>query len=348
MSNEKAVFVPIGEFDSTRLVLEEPQERKSKNGEFTWFTSKGYYKTDDGENANLYFQLPKQFFFGFNAIYPTGMKDQDKSIEKLEGLQICYLLTSMNTIENPTEEEQYAIDTLQAIWHLTVERMKEFCNDEDIVLPGVTESAYFNAKAKDDFTIAVKPPFSHPFRKEKGKNGKDKSIEDTTKPKRTYIKLETFDKGRSMKCNTLVHGPGDVTLNPLKYLDTRGDIIPVIRWNGAYYGAHGKRSWGASLTLRLSECNYIPRKRGGPPRRMLETNTAPIELLNDAESSFPSPVGESDGEDEGFEDENDESPDKALEQAKKAKSSGSKKKVLRKKPARRRFVKKDKTEEEDD
>lgn len=346
MSNGKNIFVPIGEFDASRLVLEEPQERKSRNGEFSWFTSRGYYKDDNGDNAELYFQLPEQFFFGFNANYPNGMKDQDKSIDVIEGIQICYLLTSMETIENPTKDEQYAIDTLQSIWQLIVDRMKEFCTDEDIVLPGVTESAYFNAEAKKDPTVAVKPPFSHPMKKEKGKNGKEKLVEDTTKPKRSYIKLETFDKGRKMKCNTLVHGPGDVTLNPLKYLDRRGRIVPVIRWGGVYYGGHGKRSWGASPTFRLSECNYIPQKRGGPPRRMLATNNAPRELLEDNETNFPSPTGDSEGEDEGFETDKTESQDEALLAAKKEKTKATKR--PRKKPTRRRFVKKEKTDDDEE
>lgn len=346
MSEEKAHFVSLGEFDPSRLVLEDPVERKSKNREFSWFTSKGGYLNDDGEVCRLYLELPEQFFFGINGIYPNGTKDTEKSIEIIEGLQICYLLTSMETIENPTKDEQYAMDTLKALWQLTVKRIGEFVEDEDIELPGVTESAYHASKAKDDPSVVVKPCFDYPMKKVEGKKGKEKLEPDTSKPQRSYLKLETFGKGRKMKCNSLVYGPGDKAISPLRFLDRRGRVKPVIHWSGVYYGAHGKRSWGASVTLRVSEMNFVPQKRGGPPRRMLAKNTAPAELLDnemsDEESDFPSPSVKNEEEDHGFSDGDSETPDKALEETKKQKK---KRPQVRKKPApRRRFRKKEKEE----
>jgi len=302
MSEEKnCICVAVGDFDPSRLVLSEPRAKESKDGKFTWFVSDGFYKDDNEDLCKLYLTLPEQVSF-VNAIYDNNLSDLEKydpnnpetrnNIKNIEGFQISYPVTSIETMETPTQEESATINLLQSLWDLSKDRMGEFAKDEELDFPDVSRTSYFGAEAVKDFTKAMKPVFTYPMMKDK--NNKKKWIEDTSKPKKMKAKFNAFGKGRKIKNHTVIYGPGDKPMSPFNLLNKSGKILPVFRWDGVYWGGHGKRSWGGSVTLRLSEGTFTPMKRG-PPRRMAPRNTAPIDLLDDNDTLFPLPSGNEEG-----------------------------------------------------
>ena len=289
------IFIELHKFDPSRLVIEPAKEKSfgKKPNKIVYYVSDGYYKDDNGKPCKLYLEFPEQDVWGFNAMYPMGTVEIDKDpMVNMKNIQICYPMTSLLTLDKATADEAYAQEVFQELWNITAETMKTECSKKrgDRKVPPVTYSSYVAADKEDDWKLAVKPVSAYP------KSQKDDTKEDRSKPKRAYIKLNTFGKGADLICNTAIYGPGDRPLNARSLIDEkgRGRLKPVFSWQGIYWGAHGKKPWGASVTLRLAECNYVPGHGQGPSRRMLSRNVAPVP---DDDSSFAPPSGETD---EGF------------------------------------------------
>lgn len=303
MSSDKPHFVKLNEFDPSRLRVHKPVKHtsnKKKGGDsISWYISEGRYVNDDGDECVLYFELPKSFCFGVNAIYPIGTKQENKTFDKVDGLQICYPITSMDTIDDPSSDEQYCMDVLDGLWNAAVEALKRELEREEELIPPPTMSAGITAEKKKKWDYAIKPIYSHPT--PEGNDGK--RHEDRTKPQRTYIKLLTRGKGRDLKALTPFYGPGDRKMSAMKFIDKRGFITPVIKWDGIFWGAHGSSSYGGSVRLRVAEANFTPQEEGMTSRRFLGANTdTPVEEVDESEddnaSHFPSPLPPS--KSEGF------------------------------------------------
>ena len=56
----------------------------------------------------------------------------------------------------------------------------------------------------------------------------------------------------------MIYGPGDKKLSPFRCISVHGSCQPVVKWDGIYWGAHGRNSHGASVRLRVSEMNFSP------------------------------------------------------------------------------------------
>ena len=102
---------------------------------------------------------------------------------------------------------------------------------------------------------------------------------DHNKPQRVYIKLVTNGKGKNIKCQTSIYGPGDKKISPYRCIDIHGCCQPVVKWDGIYWGARGRNSYGTSVRLKVTEMNFFPGvlERSQPSRRMLAPNTTPVE-----------------------------------------------------------------------
>lgn len=301
------IFIPMFEFDPKRLRVRPAvtnSMKKEGGGTVEWTTSPGVYLDDDGNECEPYFEFPEQFCFGFNIQYTMGKPEET---ENIKGMQVCYSLTSMNTIDSPTKEEKYAFKVLDALYELAWKTMKKECSkpkDERIV-PAPTYSSYVTAKADNDPSSAIKPVYDHPNTPES--KDKQKKEKDASKPKRSYIRLLTRGTGADMRPLTIVHGPGDKKVSAFKYLDTKGLIHPVVSWPGIYWGAHGRNPYGGSVQLKLAECNFTPQGDGVPKRRMLGKNTAPVEEddSSGSDEEFPHPGGENSDSSEGSGDDKD-------------------------------------------
>ena len=130
--------------------------------------------------------------------------------------------------------------------------MKKFGEEEN--LPHPAFSSYLVAKERDDWAYAVKPIYNQP--KTTTKAGK--KYVDHNKPARAYIKLNTRGKGEDIECFTPIYGPGDKPLSPWKCMGIFGHCQLVVKWDGIFWGSHGKNSHGASIPLRVSEMSFTP------------------------------------------------------------------------------------------
>lgn len=295
----KDVFIPTGSFDKSRLRILDPVCNSFKKGDsvIEWTTSEGRYIDDDGKECELYFELPEQFCFGVNAVYDLMTTKEDKVIDNAKGLQICYPLTGMKSIESPSKDEKYAISVLQALWQVTWDKMKEECEKDSLLVPEPTYNSYLAAQKRKEPERAVKPVFSFPMKEDDSK----KKIEDKSKPRRAYIKLLTKGDGRKMRCSTQIYGPGDKQdKTGLKYLDVRGRVHMVVKWEGAFWGSHGQKApYGASVRLRVAQMNFTPQPDEAEKRRMLPQNSAPV-AEDDGSDNEKHHDEDSDGENEGF------------------------------------------------
>ena len=121
----------------------------------------------------------------------------------------------------------------------------------------------------EDWTYAVKPlyDYSTTINQKTGEKYKD-----YINPMRAYIKLLTKGKGKNIRCETNIFGPGNKKRSPFKYMGIHGSCHPVLHWDGIFWGSHGQASYGASIRLRVTEMNFSPRlmERSVPRRRMPE------------------------------------------------------------------------------
>ena len=282
---DKWAFIPFGTFDKSKVVIEDPVTTSfDKNGGKVYnTTSKALYPDENGELGIPVFQLAPKGCFG---VSPNHTYLKEKTEENIEGYQVCYPYTELSTVAKPTEEEQYGLDLMKALWDLTVEKGRVEATMDEPRVPAPTVNSFAGAEAqfkknKLAFQNAVKLPYEHP-------NIKDSKQKDKTKPLRSYFKLVTQGKGADCRILTPFYEPGDNKVNGKKFIEKRGVIEPCVKWEGVRWGAHQNAPHGASLKFVITEANFVP---GGnsklPKKRMLPANTAePVE--EDSEEEVPS------------------------------------------------------------
>jgi hypothetical protein len=292
-------FVPLGAFDKSRLVQKPAVASTFKKGEsdVESCTSEILYLDDDGNECIPIFEFPEGFTYGVNFVTPFGTKKEDICLEIAEGYQICYSLTSRDTIEKPTKNEKYAINILQTLNDVAWDMLVEECSkdEDDVVVPPAAYNSYLGATkgGKENRSYAIKPLLSHP-QKEVEVKGKKRKVDDRSKPLRSYFKFLTFGKGEEMSCRTLIYGPGDKKVSPQRYLDKWGNAHPCLILQGIYWGPHGPKSThGGSVRLRVNDMNFVPQKESAPVKRRLPANLAPAEEFESGDESgddsFPDP-----------------------------------------------------------
>jgi len=299
-------FVTLGTMDKSRFVIKDPETTSFKKGKDVIETTKSkvYYLNDEGVPCELYFNLADQLTpFGFSINHKYGTAEEDQKPETQDNMQVCYPLTSMSTKDEPTNLENQTKDTLDIINEVLVDTLKLECEKEDRKVPAPTFNAYCGAERKKNWDYAIKPIYGYPTKKE----GSTKT-EDRTKPQRAYIKLLTKGKGKKMRCETQVYGPGDNLTSAFRYVSKSGMLeCPVYHLDTFFWGAHGKASYGGSAQIKLVQCNYKPRARSGPKKRYTLKNTAPpAEVSEESEESsetdtdYHNPKGDKTKESEGF------------------------------------------------
>ena len=112
----------------------------------------------------IFIELAKQYFSGISGTWPFGTNKEDRSIETLDGFQICYPMTSDETMNNPTTEEVKTREALDKVWEITLDSLKKFCkkSKSERIVPAPTYNAYATARSENDWSYAVKPIYDHP------------------------------------------------------------------------------------------------------------------------------------------------------------------------------------------
>lgn len=346
MTDIPEICIRPEDFDPARIVIHDAVKNEFTIGtsKVTTTTSEGRYLDDEGRECRLYFTAPPQQCFGTSYVHNITLPKEKKTPENAEGVQVCYPLTGLTTVKTPTPQEQATLDLFHGLWQAAVDKGVSEVDNEETTMPQIAISSFIAASRKKAWKNAVKYPFSHP-------NDPTTKKPNTDKPVRAYVKLVTSGKGETLRVKTKFYGPGDKATSPLRYLETRGVIEPVIAWEGLYYGPHGAEApYGTSLKFKIVEANFTPKddSSGMPRHRMIGKNTAPVEEDGDEEyppRSRPQTSSGSDEDNEGGDEDfaapgDDESnPMAALEKA----SKGKQPKAVAKAPVKKAVAQKPKT-----
>jgi len=190
------VFVPLGTFDKTKLRLLDAEVHSFKKGKDSVENCDSYwrYEGDDGIMGRPFYEFPPQSTFGPSWNFPYGTSDEDKkTIDLATGYQLSYPLTSITTIDKPTDDEQYVRNLLDAHSELAWQKLEEECEkeEEERVVPAPTYNSYLGAiskgKKKANKAYAIKPIYSFPMIVPEGSKKGAKKVGDTEKPRRIYI-----------------------------------------------------------------------------------------------------------------------------------------------------------------
>ena len=299
-------------FDWSKIVIKDPVQHQSKDGQHKWTTSEPrWIGVIDGVKYELpiYFDNAEQIIWGLNGKWPDKIDDvkireDQKTRENLNGLQIGYPMTSDGTVDNPTEDEENTKYIYDQQWKIGVEYMKKFYKEKK--LPKTTMGSYLLAQAENDWALAYKQPYA--YQKTENKQSKQKFV-DKTKPQKIYIDLYTSGSGLKINCLTEVYGPGNVLVKGdkiFKYYGSfakpiRGKAFTAICWDSVYWGTHGDTGCGGSNRYRVARMNYVPVKSVAnvPKGLPFRPNLAPKEEdVSDDDGDFPNPMGGNDNKGE--------------------------------------------------
>lgn len=319
------ISITPSEFDPSRLVVRKPLTVTTKYGKSS--TSGIFYKNDQDQECKLYIVCPTQKCF-LNYKYAMSIKDpKTASPSDRKGVQIAYPATSLETVKNPTEDEQAFMDCISSIWDACKDVLIEFKDEVDeegeSILPNATLNSLNGAlghKSKD-LKRALKYPLEHP------NIGKTKNP-DLSKPQRMYVPLFTRGDGETMTILTKCYGPGDKQVSVHRYVEQLCEVTPCLLVQEIWYGQHGPNPQGASIHFKVDEMNIAPASGGVSvsQTRKLAKNTSTAPEPDSDQDDRHADVQEDDGEEEAS--ATNETPADILNKA-----SGAKPPAAKSKPA---------------
>ncbi len=329
------VFLPVNQANVDNIVVGDPEEIVTKDGT-KFMRSSITYKNDRGDPCDMYFAGPKQFSFGISPEYPFGLPKHEQTEDKIKSFKICYNICDIRNVSHPSKEEQYMEEIFNGIHKKVVEAAHQ---DSTLKKIGAAQAIVIrSAKQNNEFHGGDKPILS--MGTTISPHNPNQRVPDPTKPKRIYAKLLSSKRPHEdIVIHTKFYGPGDKNIAPEKFINVQGYLEPVFNLQSIYWGAHGSTPYGASIQIKLSEANFTPMSRNGPPKRMLSANTSTPE--EDDQSDDDTPENE-DGKHED-EDENDISPSDQLlriESEELPKTTAPAVKTTRRKQTKRRVIRK--------
>jgi len=309
-----ALFNPGEAIDKDKIHVGRPEcVSFNKGTQNIVFYSSSIKYVDDGQEHPIYIRLPKQEIWGLNATYGKGVKEDNATARDIEGFQVTYPMTT-NEDKTMNDNEKKAKDVMDFFYNLGVNIMKDECGKEedDMLVPSTTFSAFLNADKKKDMGIAFKHPFQFPKIENKKTN---KKTFDKTKAKRMYLKLNARKAKGKFSCSSSIYKPGNKKTSPFdlwshKDAWKKGEADIVVLVDGIYWGTHGaENSWGASWRMKVHEMNYKPGTIGKAlDVRMLGGVGEIVDGDDEEEDEFDIP-GDDKGEEEEEEEEEEEDGD---------------------------------------
>lgn len=341
--NAKYIYKRLSDvnFDWSKIVIENPITKTSKDGSNTWVVSPPVYYAYNGPNGlvklEIYFQAEKQRIWGIGGKWENAILKENQTVDNVEGYQVGYPMTSLNTVKCPTPTELETIKCFDQIWSITQKHVLDKCLEEDQRNPEVNatpkipegiHTQYIGVKqkakkAKDDAAKMevwkgfIKPTYSPTTIPDKTGNKNAPKVYDYSKPLKSYVDFVCFGGGTSgkpLKCDTKVRGPRNVEVNPKKYFSSMdnsimGDAELVFKWLDLYWGGHGNASYKVSARLRVKELNFTPVTSSSlVSNQFLSPNVGNIGADDDSSNDdlgggddlyggFKSPMGEPDDND---------------------------------------------------
>ena len=267
------VFLPVNQANANNIEVSEPEEIVTKDGT-KFMRSNILYRNDRGIPSDMYFAGPRQFSFGISPEYPFGLPKYEQTEDKIKSFKICYNICDIRNVSNPSKEEQYMEEIFTGIHQKVVEAAHQ---DKTLGKIGPAQAIVIrSAKQNNEPHGGVKPILTSGTTI--SPHNPNQRIPDPSKPKRIYVKLLSSKRpGEDITIHTKFYGPGDKNVDPEKYINVQGYLEPVFHLQSVYWGAHGSTPFGASIQIKLSEANFTPMSRNGPPKRMLNANTSMVE-----------------------------------------------------------------------
>jgi hypothetical protein len=267
------VFLPVNQANVDNIEVGDPEEIITKDGT-KFMRSSISYRNDRGDLCDMYFAGPKQFSFGISPEYPFGLPKHEQTEDKIKSFKICYNICDMRNVAHPSKEEKYMEEIFSGIHQKVVEAAHQESTLKKI---GAAQAIVIrSAKQNNEFHGGVKPILS--LGTTISPHNPNQRIPDSSKPKRIYAKLLSSKRPHEdIIIHTKFYGPGDRNIDPKKFINVQGYLEPVFNLQSIYWGAHGSTPYGASIQVKLSEANFTPMSRNGPPKRMLSANTSTVE-----------------------------------------------------------------------
>lgn len=245
--------------------------------------------------------LPEQVTFPPGWSWPYSVDHKNiKPTDLPDGMQQRYPLTSLKTVQAPTEGESYTKELFDFIHETTVEEIQRYAKfaeeapegskDEEVCPPGFPLDVFKKIAAevnKDrlkaatkrgagaDWAALAKPVFEPGTKK--AEEAGDKRVVDPELPWVTYFKLMTTGKNTAeepnkMRVETPYFLPGDRQVNP-KTLMTKFEP--------------GKTVF-AKITPSIKDEGIVGRRQGGP-HRLPQAQALRLQLHGDDPQEAPRP-----------------------------------------------------------
>ena len=280
------VFLPVNQANVDNIEVGDPEEIVTKDGT-KFMRSSITYRNDRGDLCDMYFAGPKQFSFGISPEYPFGLPKHDQTNDKIKSFKICYNICDMRNVINPSKEEQYMEEIFTGIHQKVVEAAHQESTLKKI---GPAQAIVIrSAKQNNESHGGVKPVLS--LGTTISPHNPNQRVPDPSKPKRIYAKLLSSKRPHEdIIIHTKFYGPGNKNVDQKKFINFQGFLEPVFNLQSVYWGAHGSTPYGASIQIKLSEANFTPMSRNGPPKRMLSANTSVVEEDDQSDDDNPKNV----------------------------------------------------------
>lgn len=303
----------LGEYDPANIVLSPVYQKtsiigktkKSEGQKVTVFCNNGHYLVDDVKH-NLLFRPAPTVIYGFNLEHNLDVPKELRTVQNAKGAYFTYYMTSKDTKDEPTEEEQWTMDLLdnlnQALKDAYASEMKV---PKTTRLPAPSKNAYLGAKDEEtrevDWSQVVKPGYNYPC-KFPITNPPELNQEGL---KRTKLKVLAFGSQKGLKVDAACFNEDGQPLDILDHLAVQkdddddkndskeekqyeiGNLDCVVRWYGGFFGTHGSLPFGASNQLKVVQLSYEKRQK----------NSANVKMYLNLKSKVPNAMVQDNGED---------------------------------------------------
>lgn len=251
----------------------------------------------NGELTDLIFISYKCRTQGISRKYPMNHKGQ-KTETNMTGFEIAINLTTTDTMNNPTDEEQAVLSMLDEmrellLAHAISKESQRMLKSKAIKRPGlarklITTEEEKGGEKEEDGEEEEKEKFGidviNPVYLEPSTFIKDN--QEITSPHKIWgIKIPTYrnlqDLNNPLSINTVVIGPGDKPMSPNKLIinplkSTAGQVECAIQIKSVWFGESKMK-----IQLSCLNINYYPYSASVKLPRYLPANTAPLQKEED-------------------------------------------------------------------
>lgn len=249
----KIMNISTDNYDKSRLFFDKPEKivTGTKEKPITIVKAPIFYKNNNGDKLPVYVKLPDKVCTIWPS-YPMNVKKDDEGPDTIEGYTLSYQETSLKTMDKPTDEEILCTQFFDDLTDAAVEYLDDLKTTKEwkTHVP-LLSGALLNA----DSRAGLKPIFIHPNKEVNGAK-----VPDHSKPRRATFKLICTGKGRKLRVDTKIYGPGDKLLTSERFVGKSATYEePYVKLENLYFGQHGPNSpYGVSFQIKLAESNFIP------------------------------------------------------------------------------------------